>query len=101
MISGEEALTRRLAAFAPRPPDTVGLSAALGRARAADAAARPTQPWAAVSAMDGCAVRAADVAEVPPTLTMVDTVPAGGRADRPVGPGECVRLFTGAPLPPG
>ncbi|HET8726073.1 MAG TPA: gephyrin-like molybdotransferase Glp [Alphaproteobacteria bacterium] len=101
MIPVEEARRRMLAAFRPLPAETVSLPEALGRVLAADVPARLTQPWAAVSAMDGFAVRAADVAAVPATLTRVGEVPAGGSFDRPVGPGECVRIFTGAPLPAG
>src|SRR5690606_29763129 len=54
-----------------------------------------------VSAMDGYAVRAADVARVPVRLRVVGRVPAGGYHEKPIGPGEAVRIFTGAPLPPG
>ncbi len=63
MISVEEARRRVLAAFTALPAETVALSSALGRVLAADVAARITQPWAAVSAMDGYAVRAEDVAD--------------------------------------
>src|SRR3546814_128488 len=101
MISVEEARHRILAAFKPLPPETVGLSEALGRVLAVDVAARLTQPWAAVSSMDGYAVRAADVASVPVILTRIGEIPAGSRFDRTIGRGECVRIFTGAPLPAG
>jgi molybdopterin molybdotransferase len=46
-------------------------------------------------------VRAADVARVPATLTRIGSVPAGASFDGTVGPGETVRIFTGAPLPAG
>lgn len=101
MISVEEARQRVLAAFAPLPAEIVGLAEGLGRVLAEDVAARLTQPWAAVSAMDGYAVRAEDVAQVPVTLTQVGAVPAGGSFAGTVGPGQCVRIFTGAPLPDG
>ena len=54
--------------------------------------------------MDGYAVRAADVAAPGPpvTLRVVGTVPpAWPAADSPVGPGEAIRIMTGAPIPPG
>ncbi len=52
--------------------------------------------------MDGFAVRAADVAEAPATLKVVGTVAAGmSGLESPVGPGEAVRIMTGAPIPPG
>src|SRR2546428_12109795 len=57
------------------------------------------------SAMDGYAVRAADVAgagsDRPATLTVIETVPAGRFPAQPVGPGQATRIFTGAPLPAG
>ena len=102
MIPVAEAMARILAGVEPLPAETVSVEAALGRVLAADMAARRTQPWTAVSAMDGYAVRAADLAAAPPvTLRQVGYVPAGRAFDRPLVPGECVRLFTGAPLPAG
>ena len=101
MISVEEALGRVLAAVAPLPAETVSLSEALGRVLAADVTARLDQPPAAVSAMDGYAVRAADLAELPALLTEIGEAPAGSAFAGTVGPGQCVRIFTGAPLPEG
>jgi molybdopterin molybdotransferase len=51
--------------------------------------------------MDGYAVRACDVEEVPVTLNVVAEVPAGHSFNGPVPKGSCVRIFTGAPLPDG
>ena len=101
MISVEEARARILAGFAPLAPETVALAAAHGRALAEDLVARVTQPPSAVSAMDGYAARAADVARVPAVLRRVGEAPAGGAYDGTVGPGECVRIFTGGPVPAG
>ncbi len=101
MISVEQALERILAAFAPLPAETVSLSDALGRVLAEDVTARVTQPPQDVSAMDGYAVRAADVAGVPVTLTQVGEVPAGGSHEGALEAGQTVRIFTGAPLPRG
>ncbi len=101
MISVDEARQRISGAVQPLDTEVVGLTDALGRVLARDVAARLTQPPAAVSAMDGYAVRAADVASVPATLTCVGEVPAGQSFDREVGPGETVRIFTGAPVPAG
>ncbi|MEN9676963.1 MAG: hypothetical protein RIS76_2859 [Verrucomicrobiota bacterium] len=53
------------------------------------------------SAMDGYAIRAADVRVVPAFLKQVGEVAAGGGFAGSVGPGETVRIFTGAPLPNG
>ena len=60
-----------------------------------------TQPPFPASAMDGYAVRAADVAAVPARLTVIGKAPAGSGFAGAVGPGEAVRIFTGAPVPDG
>jgi molybdopterin molybdotransferase len=101
MISVEEAVARIEAAFEPLAAEQVALPDALGRVLAEDVAARRSQPPAAVSAMDGYAVRAEDVASLPATLKVVGRVPAGGAHEGAIGPGEAVRIFTGAPLPAG
>src|SRR6266446_9167981 len=101
MISVEEALARLLAPLEALPPEQVSVADAVGRVLAEDVAARRTQPPFAVSAMDGYAVRAADVASVPARLTVVGSVPAGQAYAGTVGRGEAVRIFTGAPVPAG
>lgn len=101
MIPVQEARQRILTAFQRLPAELVPLGAALGRVLAEDVAARVTQPPVAVSSMDGYAVRAADVATVPATLRQIGAAPAGGAFDGSVGAGECVRIFTGGPLPRG
>lgn len=101
MISVEEARARIVAAGSVLPAERVMLSDALGRVLAASVASRRTQPPLAVSAMDGWAVRAVDVSEVPATLRRIGAVPAGAVFESRVGPGEAVRIFTGAPVPAG
>ena len=101
MIPVEVALERILSTFAPLAAEQVSLAAALGRVLAADVTARLTQPPAAVSAMDGYAVRAADVAQVPARLRVVGMAPAGGAYGKALRAGEAVRIFTGAALPAG
>jgi molybdopterin molybdotransferase len=101
MITVKEARSRILAAFKPLGSEQIALADALGRVLAEDVAARVTQPPAAVSAMDGYAVRAADVAKVPARLRVVGYVAAGRAHGGSLKPGEAVRIFTGAPLPPG
>ncbi|MEM7225852.1 MAG: gephyrin-like molybdotransferase Glp [Pseudomonadota bacterium] len=101
MIPVEEARARILSAFQPLPAEAVALSEGLGRTLAEDVLARVTQPREAVSAMDGYAVRAADVAHPPTTLTVAGEAPAGGSYDQALQPGEAVRIFTGGPLPHG
>ena len=83
------------------PVETVDLAHARGRVLAENVIARVTQPPTDVSAMDGYAVRAEDVATVPATLSRVGTAPAGGAYEGKVGPGETVRIFTGGPVPKG
>ena len=102
MISVAEALRRVLGSIdAPVEAETVPLAAAAGRTLAADLAALRTQPPFPASAMDGYAVRAADVASVPAALRVVGRSTAGQRFDGVVAPGEAVRIFTGAPVPEG
>jgi molybdopterin molybdotransferase len=101
MISVEQALARWLALIETLPAEQIALSDGLGRVLAEDVAARRTQPPFAVSAMDGYAVRADDVAQVPAQLRVVAEVPAGAGFGGHVGPGEAARIFTGAPMPAG
>ncbi|HEY5209478.1 MAG TPA: gephyrin-like molybdotransferase Glp [Stellaceae bacterium] len=101
MIPVAEARARLLATLSPLGTEQIPVSEAFGRVLAQDVAARRTQPPAALSAMDGYAVRAADVAAVPARLRVVGAVPAGKSYDHPLQPGEAVRIFTGAPLPAG
>src|SRR5882672_1537465 len=101
MISVEEALSRLLAPLEILPPEQISVSVGIGRVLAEDLAARRTQPPFAVSAMDGYAVRADDVAQVPATLRVIAEIPAGAGFGGVLGPGEAARIFTGAPLPDG
>lgn len=101
MLSVAEARSRILAAFAPVAAETVSLPEAFGRALAEDLTARVTQPPTDVSAMDGYAARAADVATVPAVLRRVGEAPAGGAFEGSIAAGECVRIFTGGPVPAG
>ena len=101
MISVEEARTRLLAPLAPVPPEQLAVADCVGRVLAEDVAARRTQPPFAVSAMDGYAVRAADVERVPARLKIVAEIPAGAGFGGQLAAGEAARIFTGAPLPAG
>jgi len=89
---------------AARPIDdivNVPLGEADGRVLAVDLAARLTQPPFDASAMDGYAVRAEDASAVGTELSVIGTASAGHAFEGIVGPGETVRIFTGAPLPQG
>ena len=100
MISVADALARILAMMTPTGLETVPLAEAAGRVLADPSRARRTQPPFASSAMDGYAVRAAE-ATPGATLRLVGASVAGNRFDGALGPGETVRIFTGAPLPEG
>src|SRR6266545_2674093 len=101
MLSVADALAQVLAHARPLAPESVALAEAHGRVLAEDLKARRTQPPADVSAMDGYAVRGVDVASPPARLKVIGEVPAGHPFDRPVGPGEAARIFTGGFVPPG
>src|SRR6516162_5348304 len=96
-----EALARVLEHAGPLGIETAPLLEAHGRVLADDLKALRSQPPATVSAMDGYAVRAADVARVPVTLRVVGEVPAGHPFEGCVGSGEAARIFTGGVLPSG
>jgi len=101
MISVEEAQHRLIAPLKPLGAEQVALTDAFGRVLAEAVVARRTQPPWPVSAMDGYAMRASDLAEIPARLKVVGAVPAGQAYDGTVKPGEAVRIFTGAPVPDG
>ena len=96
-----EALQRVLADAAPLPAEDVPLNGALGRVLTQDLTALRTQPPDAVSAMDGYAVRSADVAQAPVTLKLIGEVAAGHPFDREVKAGQAARIFTGGVMPAG
>ncbi|RVT91536.1 molybdopterin molybdenumtransferase MoeA [Rhodovarius crocodyli] len=100
MIPVSEARSRILAGLSPTPAETVPLAAASGRVLARPVKARLTQPPAAVSAMDGYAVRSADATDGA-ILDVVGSAPAGHPFAGVVGPGQAVRIFTGGFLPTG
>ena len=102
LLAVEDALRNVLATIGPPlEAESVPLKGAAGRILAEDVAAKRDQPPFAASAMDGYAVRHADVERVPATLRIIGTSAAGSRFKGPIGIGEAVRIFTGAPLPDG
>ena len=92
-----------LAAVRRLPIERVPIAAALGRTLAEPVVSTLDIPVFDNSAMDGFAVRGADVAgaaaDVPVVLRVVGEVPAGSGEDPALGPGEAVRIMTGAPTP--
>jgi molybdopterin molybdotransferase len=98
LLPFETALERILALGAPLAAETVALSQAAGQFLAADAAALLTQPPADLSAMDGYALR---FAELPGPFRLVGESAAGRAFEGQLGPGEAARIFTGAVVPVG
>jgi molybdopterin molybdotransferase len=101
LLPVDDALARVLDGVAATAPETVAVEAAHGRVLAEPLSALLTQPPFTAAAMDGYAVRAADIAAFPATLTVVGTAAAGHPYQGGVRPGEAVRIFTGAPVPEG
>jgi len=101
----DEHLAHALSLVSPLPPVDLLIDAALGLVLAREVRAEEDQPRWDNSAMDGYAVRSADVAGTsagaPVTLSVVGDAPAGGVARAAVEPGRAVRIMTGAPLPDG
>lgn len=104
-LSADDALRTILAAAGTLEPETCPSADALGRVLAEPVLSSRTLPPFDVSAMDGYALRAADLAgatpEAPVALPVAFEVAAGARPDRAIAVGESARIFTGAPLPPG
>ena len=101
LISVAQAMEQVLAHATPLRPDEVPLDKADGSVLAYDLKALRTQPPADVSAMDGYAVRAADVAKAPVRLKVIGEVPAGRPFDGSIGTGQAARIFTGGFVPDG
>ena len=81
--------------------ETIRLEQSLGRVLAEDVRANRDQPPYDVSAMDGYAVRSADLAQVPATLAIIEDIKAGDMPGKTVQAGQCARIMTGAPVPLG
>ena len=104
-ISVDEALARILDLIHPVGSETVTLAEALDRVLAEDITSQDDIPPFVNSAMDGYAVRAADVTtacqQAPVELRVIGEVAAGGVPTDTVRAGTAVRIMTGAPMPPG
>src|SRR5579871_5533600 len=105
MIPLAEAQEFVLAGCRRLPVVDVALDDALGAALAADIVSGEAVPPFANTAMDGYAVRADDTCGAssasPVVLNVTGTLAAGAAPTRPVGPGEALRIMTGAPVPEG
>lgn len=100
MISVAEALDRLFALTSPLSVEEVKLVAARGRVLASPVSARRNQPPFAASAMDGYAIRSADLTDGT-SFAVIGEAAAGRAFAGTVGKGEAARIFTGAPLPEG
>ncbi len=100
MISVSEARTRLFSLISPLGEETVALPLANGRTLIRAVAARRQQPPFAASSMDGYAVKTAEV-EPDAMFQVIGEAAAGHGFEGTVGPGQTVRIFTGAPLPEG
>lgn len=101
LLPVEEAIARLGGMISPLGVEKISLAQANGRVLAGDVVAQRTQPPFDNSAMDGYAVRAADILTVPVTLQVMGEAPAGGTYDGLVSEGQAVRIFTGGPIPDG
>lgn len=103
VITVAEYVARVRAEARPLTPEAVNTAEAAGRTLAEAAHARLDIPAFDNSAMDGFAVRFADVAdaaaETPVRLAVTADIPAGSAENPPVAPGTAVRIMTGAPIP--
>jgi molybdopterin molybdotransferase len=103
MISVEDACARILAAVQPLPPNDVPLRQAHNSYAAADLFATVDLPGFDNSAMDGYAVRSADLktasAEAPVILGCTARIAAGEHLSSPISIGQCARIFTGSMMP--
>src|SRR3546814_9679650 len=98
LLAVEEAQARLFALHGPLGSENIAFSESLGRHLSQDVIALRDQPGAPLSAMDGYAIRFDDL---PGPWTITGESAAGAAPDRGVGPGEAMRIFTGALLPPG
>jgi len=101
MLTYDQALAQILGRIAPLPTVALPLADALGCVLAEDLWATQDVPPFDNSSMDGFAVRAADLANVPTTLLVQGDIPAGALSLPALTPGRALRIMTGAPVPPG
>ncbi len=100
-LAVDEARAIIVEAVAPQPVERIAFHQALGRTLAEPVRSRDTIPPFDNSAMDGFAVRTADLAVLPARLSVIEEIPAGAAPARRVEAGTCARIMTGAPVPEG
>ena len=101
MITVDQALAIVLEHVEPLGNETIALEHAHRRILAEDIRADIDLPPFDRARMDGYALRSADAATAPVKLRVIGEIAAGAKFDRGLGPGEAVKIFTGAPVPDG
>lgn len=101
LIAFDEAVVAVMAVAKPRASERVPLDEAAWRVLTEPVVARVDAPPATVSAMDGYAVREADLTRLPARLRVIGEAFAGAPGGQAIAAGEALRIFTGAPLPAG
>ncbi len=105
MLTADDAAAAIVSSVRCQPAVRVALGDALGHVLAEDVFASVALPPWTNAAMDGYAVRAADVvgarADTPRRLRVIGTIAAGDTTPHAIGPDEAMRIYTGAPVPAG
>ena len=101
LMKVDEAKERILRSMPVMPGEEISITEALGRVTSCNIYSRRTQPPAALSAMDGYAIRFSDIRDIPSEFIRVGSAKAGGSYSGTLNQNETVRIFTGAPVPAG
>mgnify|MGYP001376144241 CR=1 FL=1 len=101
LMKVDEAKERILRSMPVMPGEEISITEALGRVTSCNIYSRRTQPPAALSAMDGYAIRFSDITDIPSEFIRVGSAKAGGSYSGTLNQNETVRIFTGAPVPTG
>ena len=101
MQAAEDASEKILSAVPQPKAESIKVASANGRCLTEDIRASVNLPPFDNSAMDGYAVQSADVKNIPTGFRLIGEAPAGQSFPGQVGSGECVRIFTGSPIPEG
>jgi len=98
VAAAQQCVLEAVAAFGT---EQVKLEQSLGRVLAEEVCANRDQPPYDISAMDGYALRSADLANIPTTLEIIEDIKAGDMPAKTLASGQCARIMTGAPMPQG
>jgi molybdopterin molybdotransferase len=98
VAAAQQCVLESVAAFGA---EQVKLEQSLGRVLAEEVRANRDQPPYDISAMDGYALRSADLGAIPATLEIIEDIKAGDMPTKTLASGQCARIMTGAPMPQG